>query len=344
MDRFSRRYISIVLDTAYAIALGVMILLHTRGGLTAATIFPFAICTAALGVLHRSAIGFGALKMLSQELGVTGVVARFSASLFLTNMLGASISGLVYQLIGLSGCLTVGILTFLPMPWIYLKLFLKTAKAAKDSGSSATTSQWYQDISIGMSFIARDTLLLWSTISIAVLNIASNIFPGIVAIAFQRQFPGQTLFSSLAVSGAILAGVMAFKPWEKISARIPLNRMIAISLMAPMLALIGCAIFPHAGMFTLAFVLHCCGASLNNIMSGSLRVARVPSELTARVNTAYFAIIHLGQITGGLLLIPVLESNLRAGAVMVAIAFVLASAIAWSRLPDKAFAQTLRST
>jgi hypothetical protein len=338
IERFSKRRASIALDASYAFFLALILLVHRAGLLGPAALLPFAAVTAALGILHRSNVGFGALKALSQHLQVTGIVAKFSASLFFTNLVGSAIAGLAYRYLGIQGCLLIAIVTFAPMPLIYLRIFKKRDESAVAAPAGASFVVGLRE---GIAYLAADPALLWTTVATAFVNLASNAFPGIVGIAFQKSYPGRSDLASAAVSMAIFAGFLAFGPLERRARAFSLNTVIPRAVTASSLALVGCVFHPSPAMFAAAFMLHCCGSSLTNIVSGSLRVSRVPPQLVGRVNTAYFALIHIGQICGGLLLVPALDWDLRAGAAMIVAAFATAAAVARLRLPARTVSEAL---
>lgn len=333
IDRLPKRVASVGLDFCYALFLIGILALYHGGHLNSVSLLTFAMMTAALGTLHRNAIGFGALKSLSKNLDLTQIVAKFGAASFFTSLAGSSISGSIYHYFGLTGCLAFAILTFLPMPLIYFKIFPKEP----DQILSHKEGSYFSDLKSGIAFILKDKILITISISIAFWNIASSIFPSIVGIAFQKSLPGRTDLASYAVSLAILTGVLAFRPMERISKSFLMNRIMPISLLAPSIMLGICSLYPSPIAFTLAFALHCCGASLVNIMSGSTRVARVPSTMTGRVNTAHSSIVQFGQIAGATFLIPTIQSNIPLGAAVITMAFLISALIAYQFLPKIQF-------
>jgi hypothetical protein len=306
-----------------------MLLASRANVLSASLLFPFGAVTAALGALHRGAIGYGAVKVLSDHLQLTKLVAKFNAAIYMTNLIGSLISGLLFRFIGLDGCLMLAIVTFLPMPLIYLRLFAPE----KPAGATAPERHLLMEVKTGLSFIARDPKLWVNSLVVAIWNMASNIFPGIVGIAFQKAYPGRTDLASIAVSLSILGGILAFSPMEKIARDLPLNRIMIYALSPAMLALALCALSGSPILMAGAFALHCMGAALVNITSGSLRISSVPQNLIGRVNTAHSALVSLGQVVGSVVLIPVLATSVASGAGLIFLAYGCSSLLAATLFP-----------
>lgn len=341
MDRHARRVSSIVLDITYAVVLSLMLGANEIGILSPALLFPFGAVTASLGALHRGAIGYGAVKVVSEHLRLTKLVAKFNAAIFMTNLMGSLISGLLYRELGLNGCLIVAIMTFLPMPFIYLKLFPKESvrRVAAQERRNVLA-----EIKAGLSFISEDRRLWVNSLVVAIWNVASNIFPGIVGIAFQKAFPGRTDYASIAVSIAILAGVFAFAPLERVAKNFSLNRIMFYALSPAIVALALCAAFSSPYAMALAFMLHCMGAALVNIASGSLRVSNVPKNLIGRVNTAHSALVSLGQVFGSVVLLPILSSSIASGAGMILMAYAISAGLAFVLFPSVQLSKAIGET
>jgi hypothetical protein len=216
------------------------------------------------------------------------------------------------------------------MPLIYLKLFPKEEKPAVPQ---AQRRRLFSDIKAGIDFILQDRRLWVNSLVVAIWNVASNIFPGIVAISFQKEFPGRTDYASIAVSSAILVGIFSFGPMEKIAKSLSLNRIMLYALSPAIVALAVCAASGSAIVMAFAFLLHCSGAALVNIASGSLRISTVPKNFIGRVNTAHSALVACGQVFGSLVLIPILSSSVASGAGMICFAYAISSTLAMMLFP-----------
>ena len=342
VDRHGRRFSSILLDATYALVLCLMLATNEVGILTPALLFPFGAITASLGALHRGAIGYGAVKIVAEHLNLTKLVAKFNAAIFTTNLLGSLISGLLFRYFGLNGCLIIAIVTFLPMPIIYLKLFSKEDGAA--NAQPAPRRKVFSEVKAGLTLITEDRRLWVNSLVVAIWNVASNIFPAIVAISFQKIYPGRTDYASIAVALAILAGVFAFGPMEKVAKTLSLNRIMLYALSPAIAALVLCVFSASPFAMALAFLLHCVGASLVNIASGSLRVSSVPKTFVGRVNTAHSALVACGQVFGSVALVPVLSASIVSGAGMILAAYVLSAGLAWALFPNISLEKAIEGT
>jgi MFS family permease len=320
VDRHGRRFSSVALDVVYAIVLLLMLISNELHILSPEWLLPFGAVTAALGSLHRGAIGYGAIKMVGEQLRMTKLVAKFHAAVYTTNLLGVLMSGFLYKSIGLNGCLLVAIATFFPMPFIYFKLFKRESPAAVPTVHDPILTE----IKAGFSFISADRRLWVNTLVSAVWNIASNIFPGLVAIAFQKSFPGRTDYGSIAVSVAILTGVISFAPMERVAKYFSLKCTTFYALSPSIIVLAFCVLSASPYLIALAFALHCAGGALINITSGALRVSSVPKPFIGRVNTAHFAMVSLGQVVGSLTLVPMMSTSIAWGAGMILLTYILA--------------------
>lgn len=330
VDRHGRRFSSIVLDVTYALVLVLMLVVNAAGALSPALLFPFGAVTASLGALHRGAIGYGAVKVVAEHLNLTKLVAKLNAAIYTTNILGSLISGLLFQSLGLSGCLMIAIATFIPMPFIYFKLFSKEEHTAN---KIPTEHRILSEVKAGFNFVIKDRKLWVNSLVIAIWNVASNIFPGIVGIAFQKSYPGRSDYASVAVAVAILAGVFSFSPMEKVAKGFSLNRIMLYALSPAIAALLLCIFTVSPFAMALAFLLHCVGASLVNIASGSLRVSCVPKNFIGRVNTAHSAVVACGQVFGSLVLIPILSTSVASGAGVILVAYVISASLAMVLFP-----------
>lgn len=334
IDKIPRRTGGIAIDLSYISVLIALIWANKLDLLAIELLLPISMLTAALGSLHRGAIGYAALKTMSEELGVTTIVAKFHASLFFANLIGASISGILFSWVGLIGALVLAIVTFLPMPFIYLLIF-QSDQRPKNSSAPLRLA----DFISGWEVIFKDRLLLWATASVTIVNLASNIFPGLVAISYQKAFPDKTLYASTAVSLSILVGVISYGPASRLARQLELRWIPGTALFAPIISLLITALIPNPFTLTVAFALQCAGAALLNTMTGSIRVLQIPQHKIAQVNSSFHAILYSGQIMGSLVLIPVMQQSESLGSLSIFAAFILASLVGYRFLPSKSLAK-----
>lgn len=327
IDRYSRRNSSILLDAGYAIILLAMLFVEQLGYFNPPIVFVFSAITAALAAIHRSSVANSVLKQLSVDLGLNNVVSKYMASHNITYLLGALISGFSYRVIGFHGCLLIGILTFLPMPFIYATLFNEKGNFSKHYSRNI-----FEDILAGIKYLKKDPILFYVGISIALLNIASAVFPAVVGLSFQQKYPGRMDYTSIALAIGILSATVLLKRMGEISKTFPLRQVIPISLLPALGALFLCLIFQQPLMYAVAFVSSCIGSGLRNVVGGSLRIKRIPQNMMARVSVANNAILYLGQIVGGFIVIPAINHSLYMGTLILIAAFVVAAAFSLATL------------
>lgn len=327
-DRYKKRYVSIWLDLLYAGFLAGLLLVNVFGLLSASLLLLFSFVTNALGSLHRNAVGFSALKQMSGKIPMTTMAAKFNAAYFTVGLVGSAMAGALYQWKGLSACLIVGILSFIPMPFIYLKIFPENAPTP-----DASKRNLCAELKEGADYIYNNKILLPNAVSIGIWNLTANMMPGVVGIAFQKFLPGRVALASLSVSSALLFGVLAYIPLSRIAGKLSVRRIMGYALFPAAMMMFYCAAFPSPLSFTIAFALSSCGSALLNIFSSSVRVSLVPERLLGRVNTAHVSIISLGQVIGSLFLLPFISKNINCGAVLIAVSYLAAGAYAFLRLP-----------
>jgi hypothetical protein len=335
-DRYKKRYVSIALDLGYALFLGALLAVNSLGLLNASLLLLFSLVTTALGALHRNAVGFSALKEMSGKIPMTSMASKFNAAYFIVGLVGSALAGMLYQWKGLNSCLIVGILTFIPMPFIYVQIFSKNAPTP-----DASKRNLIGELKEGALYIYRDKVLFVNAVSVGIWNVTANMLPGVVGIAFQKFLPGRLGLASFAVSVSLFFGVVAYIPLHKIAASLSVRKIMSYSLIPAALMMLVCALYPSPLSFTLAFALSCCGSALLNIFSSSVRVSRVPAALLGRVNTAHLSILSVGQVLGSILFLPYISRNLSGGALCVAISYVAASLYAYWLMPKSSLSQVI---
>lgn len=335
-DRYKKRYVSVVLDLAYASFLGGLLVINLLGVLSASLLLMFSLVTTALGALHRNAVGFSALKEMSGKIPMTVMASKFNAAYFTVGLVGSALAGFLYQWRGLNSCLVVGILTFLPMPFIYFKIFSRDAPTP-----DASQRNLLGEIKEGALYIVRHKVLFTNAVSVGIWNLTANMLPGVVGIAFQKYMPGRLGLASFAVSASILCGVLSYIPLNRIAGSLSVRRIMSYSLVPGAMMMLVCAAFPSPLSFTLAFACSSCGSALLNIFSSSVRVSLVPTPLLGRVNTAHLSILSVGQVIGSVFFLPYISRNLSGGAVCIAVSFVLASFYAFWFMPKASLSEVI---
>jgi MFS family permease len=335
-DRYSKRAVSITIDVTYALFLVGILTVNIFGALRPEILFAFSLFTATLSGLHRNVVGFGALKALSDKVDVTRLVSKFNAIYFIVGLIGSAIAGTLYNWNGLNSCLSIGILSFLPMPFVYFQIFPDYEKLP-----DPVHRNFIREIKDGIHFIYNDRVLITNSICVMLWNISANMFPGIVGIAFQRFMPGKTDLASYAVSASILLGILSYFPAQRVANQLAMHWVIPYCFVLPTITMTLCIFHPNPWLFTLGYALNCGGSALLNILSSGVRVKRVPNELLGRVNTAHTAIISFGQIIGSVWLLPVLAESLGIGAAVIASSLLISGVIAFVFMPKISLGEVL---
>jgi hypothetical protein len=328
-DRFPRLISSIALDVAYGALLLTAILLYKTGLLTAPAIFIIAMLISGLALVHTSSVGYAAIQRMSDATGVTGLVSRYVvATIQLPALVGTVASGFAYHHIGLVGCLSIGILTFLPTPFIYYRVF------RDDPAPSASETHIVRDIFAGAKALRADEVLFGSAVTIGILNIGEAVLPSVVGVAFLRAFPGRTDYAAIAIAVAILGGILAIKPAGQAAKAWPIQALVPLSLIPSVLALALCLLVPSPFFVALLMLCACLGSAVRNVSTGSLRVTRVPRSLLSRVNTVYGSILYLGQTIGGVVIVGAVQHDVQTALGLMLCCLLVASGLSIVLLPS----------
>lgn len=336
-DRLPRFVSSVALDVSYAALLIVMAALFRSDSLTPPLIFIFSMLTAALSILHKSSVGFAAVQKLSEISGVTDIVARFVASLNIPYLVGSALSGVLYHWIGFEGCMAVGVATFLPMPFLYWRVFAGEAPPERNPGQG-----FFDDFRSGIETLRKDPLLYGTALSVSTLNIASAVLPAIVGFSFLQRFPGRTDYASLALSASMLTGILLTKKIGNAAQPLPVRLIVPLSILPAGAALLACLWIRDPFLVAAMFMLSCLGSAARNVSSGSLRVSRVPKALIGRVNTVYTSLLHGGQLIGGFVIVKAVQNDFSVAVVSILACFVGASAVSLVLLPRTPLSEVLK--
>ncbi len=330
-DRLAKLPAALLLDGFYILTLLVMLLFFKLNLLSASWVFVFSSITSSLAIIHKSAIAFSAIQKVSEQFGVTDVVSKFMAALNLPFLIGSALSGVVFQYFGFVGCVLVGVITFLPMPFIYLKLFKSDSKALFQKRKS----KFLLELKEGFLTLTKDKLLLWTALSISIVNIAAAILPTVVGYSFLQKFPDRTDYASIFLSISMLGGILLTKAVGNIARNWRINLVVPYSVLLPSLMLIISFFFPNPFIIAGMFFLSCIGSAARNVSSGSLRVSRVAKDQLGRVNTVYSSLLYLGQAIGGVFIVNAVQNNMQSAVLLILACFCVASVVSFAFLPPE---------
>lgn len=330
-DRLPKILSSVLLDISYAVALALMTLLFHLNCLSTEMIFLFSMLTASLAIIHKSSVGFGAIQTLSKTSGLDDLMPKFIAALNIPFLVGSVLSGIIFQYFGFEGCVIIGILSFLPMPFIYMRVFRDDTSSAPKK--SVEKKSFIDEFIQGVSVLIKDNVLYGSALSVGLLNIGSAVLPGVVGFVFLKNFAGRTDIASIAISVSILTGVLLTKWAGRISKTWSTRMIIPISVVIPSTLLLLNLIIENVYLVAFAFMASCVGSAFRSISTGSLRAARVPKELIGRVNTVYSSILYLGQSLGGFFVVYLLNINLSYAILSIVGSFIFSALVSILILP-----------
>jgi hypothetical protein len=321
-DRFSKLFSSIALDLIYAFILLFMVLLYKS--------HLFSMMTAALSILHKSSVGFAAVQRMGQISGLTKLTVKYISALNIPFLIGSVISGIIYKNFGFTSCILIGIITFIPMPYVYYRIFGHDKKV-----DQVKKSNFIGDLKEGMKALYSDKLISITAISVSIINISSSVLPAIVGYVFLKAYPDRTDYASMAISISIFGGILFTKHMGKISRDLPMNSIVPFSILPEAIILVVSLIYPNPFLMALMFLFSCIGSNMRNVSSGTLRVTRIPKHLIGRVNTIYSSLLYIGQSIGGFFLVKTVQQDLNMAMISILVCLLVGSIFSLFVLPKE---------
>lgn len=334
-DKYRKKISSIALDSTYSLVLLIMVFLYNFKLLNSSVILIATCILTALSTVHRSAVGYSLIQSISTPQNLTTNVTKFTSSLALSQLLGAGISGVIYSSIGFVGCMVIGILTFIPLLLTYNSVFGNEEPDYEKSLSQ----NFFNNYKSGLKSFISDKTILAVAVSIGILNIVSSVIPSIVGIALKSFQFNESYFLSITISTGLLLGIIFNKYFSTRFQNIKLNQLISISILPSLLILIMAEMVDSPIPYVLFFLAGCVGSSLRNVSTGVLRTKRISKEMIGRVNTIYTTILYSGQIIGGLLIVPMVQNDLRLGTIAITVTIIIAIFFSLLLLPNKRFSE-----
>ncbi len=329
-DRLAKLKAALLLDGLYVVLLILMMIFFKMGVFSSSQVFIFSAFTSAVAIVHRSSIAFAAIQKMSEESGLTGIVPKFMIALNLPFLIGTALSGFVFQYFGFSGCMLIGMATFIPMPIIYLKIF-KTGNVTH----KIEKNNFINELKTGIKTLGKDPLLLWTALSIATVNIASAVLPAIVGFYFLKAYPNRTDYASLVLSFSTLVGILLTKNIGRHSKFWSTRFLVPYSVLIPSIGLIFCLFFSSPFWIAGVFLFSCIGAAIRSVSSGSIRVKRVSKKEMGRVNTIYSALLYIGQSIGGVFIVSAMQNNISQGIFLILGSYGFGSILSLVFLPKE---------
>lgn len=327
-ERTPKRLACIGLELIYSVILCLVWVLFRRDWLNAPAIFFAAIALSALSAVYRAGVIFSVLKVVSEKLHMPSVVSNYFIIFNLTVIFGALLSGVIFRAIGFGGCLLLAVVTFLPMPILYFKLFGKDVSNHQTLRPGILT-----EVAEGLKAFYANRVLFHCGLSIGILNVSATVFPVIVGAAFFSKYPGRSDIVGASVAIGMSAATCLIPVFQKYARTFYAHSFILISVLPLLGVLLICFATLNPVFYVLAFALACCGITLTNIITGQLRVGLVSKDLTSRVNTGYFSLLSIGQVIGALLVVPLLKDALPLATAITFVAYLAGGILALFLLP-----------
>jgi len=332
-DRFSKKAMSIAIDSCYAALLVLAAVLFGLGQLTDVFFLAVTILINTFSQLHMQSIGFSAVKKHAVEAG-----GRYLATAFaLSNGLGIAVSGAIFSLVGFYGCMAFAVLTFVPVIFTYFSIF-------DNEPETIQKSSFISDFFESFEFLRRDGVLLRFALVLGVFNIVGAIFPAYLKLEVNNSYAGNDVISSSILAAGLFIAIWFYKHMESLSMRWEGRQSFVVSL-APILGSIILAYF-YTNLLTLSILYFsaCMGSGLRNIVTARLRTHRVPREKISRVNTVYGSLLNIGPFMGGLLVIPALERSIELGLKVAMAVTFLAMILSVVSLPKEKITELSKET
>lgn len=325
-DRFNRKFASIGLDIFYAGFLVLAFSLYKMQLLHGMALFSLAMVLSALALVHRSSVALAAIK--EHPSSTNEDVAKFVAAITFAHMVGAGISGAVYSFVGFTGCMAIGIATFIPAITSYFLVF-KNSKAPKSSGN------FFSEMGRAAHFLRGNKVILKIALSLGIFNIVGALIPAFLGVSMNETFGVENPWFGVAIAVGLGVGIFCTKKFANFSQGQRVNRVILYSLIPTLGLMFVSSKFDHWLVFLALYIFACMGSAYRNVSTGILRVKLIPKDLIGRINTIYTSILFSGQVIGSFLIIPRLKQDISQGALLACVAIAAAMIFSFIFLPNK---------
>jgi hypothetical protein len=328
LNSLSKRVFSIVIDLSYIATYLIVLLLYINGSLDFVKMLFISVIMAALSSVHRNGVTFSLLNQLSSEIDIKKIVKNYTYVFNLTLLSGAALSGVIFNSFGFEGCVILAIMTFLPMLAIYIKVFNNESKTNEDKKVSG------KGLFHGFNVLNKNKNLLHSAIGTSFGFLVGAVFPALIAI-YGRQKGMTEAYSSMVISIGILLGTITIPFISKYGVKFKYNNILAIAFIPTTLALFPSLWSESPIYFNLAFAMNCIGFSVLNVTTIMIRIKDVDDSEIQVLNTAYYAVMSIGQMVGTLILVPLIKTSYEEALLVMLISYLVAVAIFKFKLSRK---------
>lgn len=223
---------------------------------------------------------------------------------------GSSLGGVLVQILTAPVALFVDAMSFLTSALFVA--YTPTSTCRAPIPASGVTAPARRSVGVGLAWIRRDPVIRSSLAAVATINFFVFGFYALFVLFATRtlRLPPPTL--GLVVGGAALGAICGSVVTKRISGRFGIGRTFAAGCVAFPAPLIAVAVAPASApamllvamLFAAQFVSGF-GLMLVDVTGGTIRAARIPDELRARVAGAHMLVNKgarpLGGLAGGLL-------------------------------------------
>ena len=324
-DRFPKRIMSVLIDTSYALLLVSSMILFYFDALNDYAFLAITILVHSFSQVHMQSVGFSAVKKRAAEHGGRYLALMFS----LSTGLGIGVSGVIFSFLGFYGCMAFGVMTFIPIIFLYSDLFSED----ESKNSSPKNSTYLQDIMASVKFLVNDKVLLKFALVLGVFNLVGALFPAYLKLEINNSSHGSDHLAAIILAGGLFVSTAFYGKIDRFSKNLRSGDAFIIALAPTFLAVLLAFIYPNTLTLSILYICACFGSGLRNIITAGLRTKRVPAEQISGVNTIYGAILNIGPLLGGIFVIPVVENSIERGLNLALFVLVISIIISFLLLP-----------
>ena len=153
-------------------------------------------------------MGFSAIKKHAAEHGGRYLALTFA----LSNGAGIALSGIVFSLVGFYGSMLIGVITFLPIIFLYLYLF----DESKDDATSQSIP-WGTALLDSFRFLYRDRVLLKFGLTLGIFNVVGALFPAFLKLEINNSINHADYLTAPILAGGLFLATFFYKFLDTLS-------------------------------------------------------------------------------------------------------------------------------
>ena len=326
VDRINKFKASVLIDGGQIFLYATLLLLFKYELLNFVVIILYSILMASLSSLHRNAITFSVLGKISEYIQIDIITKKFFYVFNFTLLFGIVASSICFEYLGFDGCLYFAIFTFLPMFFIYFKLFDKSGKPEISKSKFQLFGAYKKLIS--------NLAVLHSAIAVSIAYVPGAIYPGIVTL-FMAENPDLREYIPEFLSLGIVIGTIFIPIANKVSQYLPYSWAMLLGFSPAVVSVLIYLYNSNPTFIGISFALNCIGFSFSNVFTLQLRLKTIGKDEVGAINTSYYGVMCVGQIIGSLIVLPQIKVNPSIAANIIVISFIIASGYFFYMTPKK---------